>query len=81
MAVLSFVGMISSAFLPETLKQTLPETIEDANQFGKGNKFWSLHPRKPNQIPNKSGQGSLEGLDDHDTKDSSKTAVNHVNVT
>ena len=37
-------GMIASSFLPETFCQTLPETIEAANNFGKGNKFWSFVP-------------------------------------
>ena len=44
MGIMSVVGMFASAFLKETLGQTLPETIEDASAFGKGNKFWSLHP-------------------------------------
>lgn len=37
--------MIVSAFLPETLNQNLPETIDDANKFGKGVRFWSVFPR------------------------------------
>lgn len=44
MASLSIAGMIASSFLPETFRQTLPETIEGANNFGKGNKFWSFLP-------------------------------------
>lgn len=43
--MLSLIGMIVSAFLPETLNQNLPETIDDANRFGQGVKFWSLFPR------------------------------------
>lgn len=45
MAALCLIGMIVSAFLPETLNQKLPETIEDANRFGKGVRFWSLFPK------------------------------------
>lgn len=45
MAMLCVVGMVVSAFLPETLNQNLPETIDDANKFGKGVKFWSIFPR------------------------------------
>ncbi len=46
MGVLSVVGMFASAFLKETLGQTLPETIEEAEAFGKENQFWSLHPNR-----------------------------------
>jgi len=38
------MGSICASFLPETLRQHLSETIEDAEDFGKGNKYWSLHP-------------------------------------
>ncbi|CAG7834483.1 unnamed protein product [Allacma fusca] len=44
LAVMSLAGMISSAFLPETLDQNLPETIEEAVKFGEGEKFWSFCP-------------------------------------
>ncbi|CAL8072337.1 unnamed protein product [Orchesella dallaii] len=45
MGMLCFIGLFVSAFLPETLNQNLPETIDDANKFGKGVKFWSVFPR------------------------------------
>jgi len=38
------LGLASAASLPETFKQHLPETIEDANKFGKGHKYWSYLP-------------------------------------
>lgn len=38
--------MIAASFLPETLKQRLPESLEDADKFGEGNKFWSISVRK-----------------------------------
>jgi OCT family organic cation transporter-like MFS transporter 4/5 len=44
LAAMAFVGLISSAFLPETLDQKLPETIEEAVEFGKDEKFWSFCP-------------------------------------
>jgi hypothetical protein len=44
MTALCFVGMLAAAFLPETLNQHLPESIQDADDFGKNNKFWSLLP-------------------------------------
>jgi len=44
LGLLSAVGVLSSSCLPETLRQNLPETIEDANSFGKDKKFWSYLP-------------------------------------
>lgn len=32
----SFIGIISSLLLPETLNAKLPETLEDAKHFGRG---------------------------------------------
>lgn len=32
--MLSFVGMISGLFLPETLNVSLPETLAEAKEFG-----------------------------------------------
>jgi hypothetical protein len=46
MGLLAVIGGISAAVLPETLHQNLPETLEDANRFGKTHKFWSLLPKE-----------------------------------
>jgi len=46
MAIMSLTGLLVTAFLPETLHQHLPETIEDADAFGKEHQFWSLHPKR-----------------------------------
>lgn len=46
LGLLSALGLVSSVSLPETLGQSLPETVEDANKFGKGEKFWSYLPGK-----------------------------------
>jgi len=46
MGIMSILGMFASAFLKETLGQTLPETIEEADSFGKEHKFWSIHPNR-----------------------------------
>ncbi|ODM94864.1 Organic cation transporter 1 [Orchesella cincta] len=48
-AIMSAIGVVSSAYLPETLNQSLPETLEEAENFGKDNKFWSFRP--PPQKP------------------------------
>ncbi|ODM93345.1 Organic cation transporter 1 [Orchesella cincta] len=42
-AVMSYAGMIVAAFIPETVNHNLPETLEEAANFGKGRKFWSVH--------------------------------------
>ncbi|XP_055526198.1 beta-alanine transporter isoform X2 [Wyeomyia smithii] len=42
-------GAICSSFLPETLHQTLPETIEQAQNFGRNQAFWAL-PKKPRNV-------------------------------
>lgn len=36
MAVISLIACFGGLFLPETLNQKLPETLEDAQEFGKG---------------------------------------------
>ena len=36
------MGAISALFLPETLHQKLPETLEEAKIFGADQQFWSI---------------------------------------
>lgn len=43
---LSAIAAVCALLLPETLHQALPETIEQAQQFGKHHRFWSL-PKQP----------------------------------
>jgi len=50
LGILSIFGSIASAFLPETLRQRLPETVEEANNYGKGIKFWSFLPKDDRNI-------------------------------
>ncbi|CAG7696957.1 unnamed protein product [Allacma fusca] len=56
MGALSIVGMVASSFLPETLRQKLPETIEDASKFGRDNKFWSIVPVNHTDDEKKNGR-------------------------
>lgn len=39
---ISVTAGVAAAFLPETLNENLPQTIEDGEQFGKDTKFFSL---------------------------------------
>ncbi|XP_053670809.1 organic anion transporter 3 isoform X1 [Anopheles nili] len=48
MGLASIVGILAALFLPETLHQALPNTIEEAQQFGKEQRFWAL-PKPPKQ--------------------------------
>lgn len=36
------IGNIVALFLPETLHQKLPETLRDAEKFGKSQPFWYI---------------------------------------
>jgi OCT family organic cation transporter-like MFS transporter 4/5 len=50
LAGMSVAGALSSLFLPETLHQSLPNTIREAENFGKNQNFWQL-PKKPKMVP------------------------------
>jgi hypothetical protein len=43
--LLAIVAAIAGLFVPETLYQKLPETIEDTATFGHDHEFWAL-PKK-----------------------------------
>ncbi|ODM89402.1 Organic cation transporter 1 [Orchesella cincta] len=49
-AVLSYAGTIAAACIPETVNHNLPETLEEAANFGKGRKFWSFYLPKKDDI-------------------------------
>ncbi|EAT45535.1 AAEL003192-PA [Aedes aegypti] len=49
MGLIGLLGFFTSIYLPETLYQKLPDTMEEGRRFGKDQAFWSL-PRKPNQM-------------------------------
>jgi len=52
LCALCVVGAICASFLQETLNEKLPETVQDAALFGKGQKFWSLPQRKKKEYEN-----------------------------
>lgn len=47
--IVSATGMVAALLLPEALHQRLPETLADAQIFGREQKFWSL-PKKPHTV-------------------------------
>lgn len=50
MCGLFFVATVCSSFLPETLYQKLPDSIEEARMFGANQKFWSIPRRVKNRF-------------------------------
>lgn len=48
--VICVFAATTGLFLPETLYQKSPETLAEAEEFGKGQKIWSL-PHKPKPEP------------------------------
>uniref|UniRef100_A0A182N5L2 Major facilitator superfamily (MFS) profile domain-containing protein n=1 Tax=Anopheles dirus TaxID=7168 RepID=A0A182N5L2_9DIPT len=46
MALITVVGALSAIFLPETLHQKLPETMDEGRRFGRDQRFWSI-PKGP----------------------------------
>jgi OCT family organic cation transporter-like MFS transporter 4/5 len=48
---MTLAGTFSSLLLSETLYQNLPNTIQEAETFGKNQSFWHL-PKKFEKVPN-----------------------------
>ncbi|KAG8230553.1 hypothetical protein J437_LFUL010154 [Ladona fulva] len=46
MGALALLGAIASSFLPETMDEHLPETLNDARVFGKDQKYWHIPWRR-----------------------------------
>ena len=49
MAGLGVFGAIASSFIPETLGCYLPETIEQASEYGRDHKYFSFKVKKSNK--------------------------------
>ncbi|XP_049809007.1 solute carrier family 22 member 7-like [Schistocerca nitens] len=47
LAALNLGTAFAVSFLPESALQRLPETLQDAAVFGKGQKYWSWKPKPP----------------------------------
>ncbi|CAL8092584.1 unnamed protein product [Orchesella dallaii] len=59
LCVCSFIGLLAATCLPETFRQPLPESIQDANKFGKGQKFWSYLPQQQESGSDVKKKGSM----------------------
>merc|ERR1712001_291451 len=55
MMLICLAGSIATSFLPEMLGAKLPETLEDANQFGRTDKYFSLKPNRGYTAPPEQG--------------------------
>uniref|UniRef100_A0A8W7PLX5 Major facilitator superfamily (MFS) profile domain-containing protein n=1 Tax=Anopheles coluzzii TaxID=1518534 RepID=A0A8W7PLX5_ANOCL len=66
MGLSSAVGILAALFLPETLHQSLPNTIEEAQKFGKNQRFWSL-PKAP-QVTREADSNTDKRHDGSDAK-------------
>uniref|UniRef100_A0AAG5CX81 Major facilitator superfamily (MFS) profile domain-containing protein n=1 Tax=Anopheles atroparvus TaxID=41427 RepID=A0AAG5CX81_ANOAO len=60
MALIALVGAVSAIFLPETLHQKLPETMEEGRQFGRDQRFWAVPKRPSTAVPNRAGEYRTE---------------------
>ncbi|XP_058060535.1 solute carrier family 22 member 7-like [Anopheles bellator] len=73
MGLIGLVGAASSVFLPETLHQKLPETLDEGRRFGQKQRFWTI-PKQPagdQQHPSASSQQQeLQKLNKPPTTDS-----------
>lgn len=63
-AACSIVGVIVEIFVPETLNQRLPESLEEAKVFGKGQPFFGLP--KSNISHEKARKAFGEGTELHE---------------
>ncbi|KFM59486.1 Organic cation transporter 1, partial [Stegodyphus mimosarum] len=67
------IGMVcilagfSATFLPETLNEILPQTIYDAEKFGKDQKFFSCGGRKRSISEEEQSPKLLNGVKDTDS--------------
>jgi hypothetical protein len=42
LGLLALIGAVTGLLLPETMSETLPETMEDGEMFGKDQRFWDF---------------------------------------
>lgn len=60
MGSISIISGITASFLPETLNENLPQTIDDGDDFGRDLKYWVLAKKVTNESEEESDRkGSL----------------------
>jgi len=59
MFMICLVGAVGTSFLPETVGAKLPETLEDANQFGRSDKYFSFKPPRTSAYQEPSEQKQI----------------------
>ncbi|XP_076766325.1 carcinine transporter-like [Xylocopa sonorina] len=59
-SLVSFIGAALVLFLPETVGQSLPQTIKQGEEFGKDQSFWSLPCYKKSRFDNHQHYHSCE---------------------
>lgn len=50
MGSISIISGITASFLPETLNENLPQTIDDGDDFGRDLKYWALAKKVTNEL-------------------------------
>lgn len=73
MFLVCFIGSISASLLPETAGKSLPETLSDAEAFGKNEKFFSWQPpQKRSEVDEEGGKenGKAKEAGDEEEKKS-----------
>uniref|UniRef100_A0A8D8A2R7 Solute carrier family 22 member 5 n=1 Tax=Culex pipiens TaxID=7175 RepID=A0A8D8A2R7_CULPI len=58
--LIGLLGFVTSIFLPETLYQKLPDTMDEGRRFGKNQRFWTM-PRRP-RVERAQSPGEVEKL-------------------
>lgn len=61
--LITLTGALLASFIPETLHVRLPETLSDAQHFGKDQKYWSWIGRRSSIVARKRNSNVSEGRD------------------
>lgn len=76
---LFIVGIFVMLFLPETLHQKLPETLREAEQFGKDQSFWYVPRRAHKHHYGFSGESANGGTTATMAKDKDSEVLEKLN--
>lgn len=56
LSMCGLVGALCAIFMPESLGQGLPETLDEANDLGIDQPFWSFLPEKTRRLGKSDGE-------------------------